>query len=101
MARPTTPSNAYESIFLMPREPASCIVQDHDTVGSHDPHDHKGWQLFFISSSFPQRRDSSAPVLPNASTLTMSPTKHIGLEADSLPVQIFQSIRFLLFVHLR
>jgi hypothetical protein len=34
MARPTTPSNAYRSIFLMPREPASRIVQDEDTAGS-------------------------------------------------------------------
>ena len=54
-----------------------------------------------MSSSFPQGRDSSAPVLPNASTLTTSPTKHIGLKADSLPVQILQGIRFRLFVHLR
>ena len=34
MARPTTPTNAYRSILLMPREPTSRIVQDEDTARS-------------------------------------------------------------------
>ena len=50
--------------------------------------------LFFISSSFLQRRDSSAPVLPNASTLTMSPTKHIGLELILYQYKSFRASGF-------
>ena len=158
MARQTTPTNVYGSIFLMPREPASRIVHDEDPTGSlplfaklleevvflgstvlaskgggpssprlfpatslvappaatkskcwgccgqqHYPHDHKDQQFLLHYALLLSSKAGlvSPALLPNATALTTSPTKRIGPKSDSLPVQIFQSIRFLLFVHLR